>query len=110
MIILFKQLYSRSKKSTLNYFNTNYRLEMKLVSIIMDYCLLQFDALNFFLGIRLHGGESLPNFNFFNVSPQIFQQNCKVYLPNCPALYINLKVCICIFYYQFLKCLIKSRL
>ena len=51
---------------------TNYRAEMKLVPIIIDYCLLQFDALKFFLGVRLHGG-SLPNFNFFNVNPQIFQ-------------------------------------
>ena len=30
----------------------------------------------FFLGVRLHGG-SLPNFNFFNVNCQIFQQNLK---------------------------------
>ena len=29
------------------YFNTNYRTERKLVPIIMDYCLLQFDALKF---------------------------------------------------------------
>ena len=27
---------------------------------------------------------SLPNFNFFNVNSQIFQQNRKVYLSNCP--------------------------
>ena len=45
------------------YFNANYRTEMKLVSIIMDYCLLQFDALYFFLGVHLHRG-SLPNFIF----------------------------------------------
>ena len=37
------------------YFSTNYRTEMKLVPIIMDYCLLQFDALKFFLGVSLHG-------------------------------------------------------
>ena len=52
---------------------------MKLVPIIMDYCLLQFDPLKFFLGVRLHGGF-LPNFNFFNVNPQIFQRNGKVHL------------------------------
>ena len=43
------------KKSLFIYFNTNYRAEMKQVPIIMDYCLLQFDALNFFLGVRLRG-------------------------------------------------------
>ena len=60
----------KRKKKTI-YFNKNYRTEMKLVRIIKHYCLLQFDALNFFLGMRLYG-ESLPNFNFFNVNPQIF--------------------------------------
>ena len=75
-------MYSRSKKRKKKssiYFNTNYRTGMKLLSIIMDYCLLQFDALNFFLGVRLHGG-SLSNFNFFQVNPQIFQRNRKVHL------------------------------
>ena len=43
----------------------------KLVPIIMDYCLFQFNAIKFFLRVRLHGG-SLPNFNFFNENPQIF--------------------------------------
>ena len=66
------------------YFNTSYRnREMKREPIILDYCLLQFDALNFFLGVRLHGGGSLPNFSLFNVNPQIFQLNHKVHLPNC---------------------------
>ena len=55
---------------------------MKLVPFIMDYCLLQFDALKFFLGVHLRGG-SLPNFNFFNVNPQLFQRNRKVHLSNC---------------------------
>ena len=54
------------------YSNTNYREEIKLVPIIMDYCLRQFDALIFFLGVRLHGGY-LPNFIFFNVNLQIFR-------------------------------------
>ena len=50
----------------------------------MDYCLLQLDALKFFLGICLHGwGGSQPKFNFFNVNPQIFQRNRKVHLTNC---------------------------
>ena len=79
-------MYSRSikKRNTPIYFNTNYRRKMKLVLIIMDYCLLEFDALKFFLRVRLHGG-SQPNFNFFNVTPppQIFQRNRKVPLPNC---------------------------
>ena len=52
-------------------FNTNSRREIKLVPINMDYCLLQFDAIKYFLGVHLHGG-SQPNFNFFNVNPQIF--------------------------------------
>ena len=63
------KMYSRSKKKKIPiYFNTNYRTEMKLVPIIMDYCLLQFDALKFFLGVRQHGG-SAQNFNFFNINP-----------------------------------------
>ena len=57
------------------YFNTNYHTEMKL----MYYCLPQFDALKFFLGVRLHGGPQ-PNFNFFNVNPHIFQRNHNVHL------------------------------
>ena len=54
---------------------------MKLVPIIMDYCLLQFDASKFFLGVRLHGG-SQSNFNFFNLNPQNIQRNRKVHLSN----------------------------
>ena len=54
----------KNKKKTHIYFNTNYRTEMKLVPINMDYCLLQFDALIFFLGVRLHG-VTLTNFDFF---------------------------------------------
>ena len=50
--------------------NANYRREMKFVPINMNYGLLQFDALKFVLGVRLHG-RSLPNFNFFSVNPQI---------------------------------------
>ena len=71
----------KKKRNAFIYFNTNYT-EMKLVPIIIDYCLLEFDALKFFLGVRLHGG-SQPNFNFFNVNPQIFRLNRKVRLTNC---------------------------
>ena len=53
------------KRNTPIYFNRNYHIEMKLVPIIMD--LLQFDDLNFFLGVHLHAG-SQPNFNFLNVN------------------------------------------
>ena len=42
----------------------------------MDYCLLQFNVLKFLLGDRLHGRYQ-PNFNFFNVNLQNFQQNHK---------------------------------
>ena len=55
---------------------------MKLLLIIMDYFLLQFDTLIFFLRVCLHGG-SLPNFNLFNVNPEMFRQNRKVHLSNC---------------------------
>ena len=51
------------KKTSPYYFNANYRTEMRLVPNIMDYILLQFDALKFLLGAPLHGG-SLPNFFF----------------------------------------------
>ena len=70
--------------------NTNYRRKMEPVPIIMDYCLLQFDSLKFFLGFRLHGGSE-PNFNFFNVTPQIFQRNRKAHLFH-NIFYINLRV------------------
>ena len=55
---------------------------MKLVPIILDYCLLQFDAFKIFLEVRLYGG-SLPNFNFFDVNPQISQRIRKVHDTNC---------------------------
>ena len=70
------------KRNSPDYFNTNYCAEMKLVPIIMYYCLLQFDALKCFLGVHLHG-RFLDNFNFFNVSPQIFQRNRKAHFTNC---------------------------
>ena len=57
----------KQKKNPIN-FNANYRREIKFISINMDYCLLQFDAMNFFLEVRLHGG-ALSNFNFFNINP-----------------------------------------
>ena len=50
---------------------------MKVVLIIVDHYLLQFDALMFFLGVSLHGA-SPSNFSFFNVNHQIFQRNLKV--------------------------------
>ena len=43
------------KKNNPIYTNTNYRTEMKVVPFIMDYYLLHFYALKFFLGVRLHG-------------------------------------------------------
>ena len=62
---------NNNKKHTLIYFNTNYCRKMKLVPIIIDYYLLKFNALKFFLEVHLHGG-SLPNFNFSNLNPQNF--------------------------------------
>ena len=72
----------QKKRYTPIHFNANYRTELKLVRIIMDYCLFQFDSLNFFLGVRLHKG-SLPNINFFNINFQIFWRNRKVHLSSC---------------------------
>ena len=37
----------KKDEKTLIYFNTNYLTEMKLVPLIINYCLLQFDALKF---------------------------------------------------------------
>ena len=70
MLYLIMYSSSKKKRNTPIYFNTNYRREMKLVPIIMDLCLLQFDAFKFFFGLGLRW-LSLPNFNFFNVKPQI---------------------------------------
>ena len=76
--------WSNKKRNTPIYFDTNYRTEMKLELIIMDYCLLQCDALKFFLGVfLLHGGGSLPNFNCFQSQPPNFSRNHKVRLSNC---------------------------
>ena len=57
-IKLFIECKVSQKKKAPMYFKTNYRIEMKLVPIMMEYCLLQSDALNFFLGVHLHGGGS----------------------------------------------------
>ena len=48
-------MYSWSKNTPINS-NTNYGREMKHVPINMDYCLLQFGALKFFLKVPLHVG------------------------------------------------------
>ena len=62
---------SVNKNSLIN-FNNNYRKEMKLVLVNMHCCLLQFDALIFFLEVHLHGGH-LPNFIFiFQCKPLKF--------------------------------------
>ena len=45
-----KQKKKEKKRNAPIYIKTNYHTEMKLTLIIMDYCLLQFDALKFFLG------------------------------------------------------------
>ena len=53
----------KNKRKTPINSNANYRKEMKLVPINMNYCQLQFDAIQFFLWVNLHGG-CIPNFNF----------------------------------------------
>ena len=79
LVFKFRETEEKKNRNTPTYFNANYLTEMKLVPIIMDYCLLQFNALKFFLGVR-HCRGCLPNFNFFNLNPQIFQQNRNVHL------------------------------
>ena len=49
---------------------------MKLIPINMDYFIFQFDALNVFSRIRLHGA-SLLNLVFFNMNPQIDNEIVK---------------------------------
>ena len=76
-------MYSQSKKKPpLFILIKNYHTEMKLIPVIMDYCLLQFGASKFLLGVRLHGG-CLSNLDFFNVNPQISQRNCNDHYSNC---------------------------
>ena len=52
--VQYEQSVKKRKKNTPSYFNRNYVTEMKLTSNIMDYCLLQFNALKFFLGVHLN--------------------------------------------------------
>ena len=66
-------LYSRSKKK-------NYLFQYKL-SCRNKTGNNHHNALKFFFGVRLYGG-SRPNFNFFNVNANFFQQNRKVHLSN----------------------------
>ena len=76
-------MYSRSNKQTNKqtkqtiYFNTNYPRKVELVPLNMDYCLLQFEALIFFLGSVYTGEGALPNCNFFKVSLQILNKIIK---------------------------------
>ena len=82
--MLFKKKKKKKKRKFPIYFNTIYCTEMKLVPIMMDYSLLQFDTLKIFLGgPSTWGGGSLPNFHFFNVNPEISQRNHKVHFSNC---------------------------
>ena len=81
-------MYSRLKKEKkkernifIN-FNTNHRREITLIQMNMGYCLLRFDALKLFSEACLHR-VSLPDFNFFNVNPQILQLNRNAHLSNC---------------------------
>ena len=62
----------KKKWNTLSNSNTNYRREMKLVPISVDYCLLQFHTLKFYLGVHLHRGLALTSINFFSAIPPNF--------------------------------------
>ena len=59
----------KKKKNPIN-FKTNNHREMNLIPNKINYCLLQFHALKFFLRVRLHEG-SAPNFNFFQCKSPI---------------------------------------
>ena len=66
------------KQNTPIYSNINYREEMKFVPMIMDYCLLQFDASKFSVGVHLHG-RFLPILLCFQCKfLQISQRNPKI--------------------------------
>ena len=71
----------KEKQNTPISSKANYRREIKLKPINMDYCLLQFDALKFFLWVHLHVW-SLPNFDYFK-TPKIWQQDRQVHRSNC---------------------------
>ena len=60
----------KKKKNTRINSNTNHRREVKLIPMNMDYSLIQFDTLKLLSKVRLYEG-SLPNFNFFSVTPKI---------------------------------------
>ena len=45
----------KKKRNTPFNSKANYYTEIKLIPINVDYCLLWFNALNFFLRVRLHG-------------------------------------------------------
>ena len=64
----------KKQKSSINS-NKNYRSEIKIIPIKMDYCVLIFNALNFFLVVRLHR-VSVPNFIFLKFKPIKFDLEC----------------------------------
>ena len=65
---MYNRWKKKKKRNTPINSNTNYRGEIKIALVNVDYYLLQLDALKNFLGVLLHDG-SLPNFNLFNVIP-----------------------------------------
>ena len=72
-----KKKKKKTKKQTKRPLFFQYKLSYKNEAGTNHHGILsisQTDALNFFLGVHLHGG-SQSNFNFFNVKPQISQRN-----------------------------------
>ena len=58
--------------------NANYPREMKFIPINVNYCILSFVALIFFLrGLFSWGEGSITNFNFFNVNPKFDNEIVK---------------------------------
>ena len=76
-------MYNRSKRTKHTYL-FQYKLSYTIETCTNHHGLMSTPVWCFkiFLVVRLHGG-SLPNFNFFNVNPQIFQRNRKIQLSYC---------------------------
>ena len=80
-------MYSGSKKKMNRSYLFQYKLSYRNETGANNHGLLftSISCFNIFLSgaSTCGGGESLPNFIFFNINPQIFQRNRKVYLSKC---------------------------
>ena len=82
---------SKKKRNILNFSNTNYHKEIKLIPINVDYCLLQFDAVKFFLGVLyvcVCGGGFLLE-TYFSIAEQYIL--FSLYLVKCKCVKTRFK-------------------